>query len=86
MIFHFGNYKKNPLLFFFQRKSEIPDGIIIGYPFYNTLQRFFIIRIFPVLHPAADQLAHHASEILVSGVGEEASGVGEHADEVSKAA
>lgn len=68
MIFHLGNYKENPLLFFFQRKSEIPDSIIIGYPFYNTLQRFFIIGIFPVLHPAADELTQNPAEIFMPGI------------------
>ena len=71
-----------PLLFFFQRKSEIPDSIIIGYPFYNTLQRFFIIGIFPVLHPAADELTQNPAEVFMPGLRQEAPGIRKHSDEI----
>ena len=71
---------------FLQIKSEIPDSIVVADALDDILQCFLVVRILAVLYPAAYQLTHDAAEVLVAGVRKEASGVGEHANEVAKAA
>ena len=40
---------------------------------------------YSVLDPAANKAAEYAAEVLMSGVGQEASGVCKHADKVAQA-
>ena len=69
-----------------QVESEIFYGIIVADAFYNLPERFLIVGILAVLDPSAQQFAHNPAEIFVPGVGEEASGVRQHSDEVPQAA
>ena len=67
-------------------KTKVLHGIVIGNPFNNLFQRLLIIRILSVIYPAAYKLTENSSEILMSRVRYEASGVGQHTDEVAEAA
>ena len=42
----------------------------------NILQSLGVVGIHTVIHPTADQVTQNATEVLVTGVGDEAAGVG----------
>lgn len=57
---------------------------MIGNVLYHFSKELHVCRIFPVFYPGADKVTEDSAEILVSGVGEEASRIGQHADEVGE--
>ena len=65
---------------------EVPLRIPEANTFYNGQKGLFIIWKLAVFHPAADQIAEDASEVLVPGVAEEAARVSQHTDESRKIA
>ena len=69
-----------------QGELKVVLCVIVRDVFNNFRKSLVIRREFPVLYPAADQVAQDTSEVFMSGVGQEASGVGQHADEVAQAA
>ena len=56
-------------------KLKIVSGIIITDSFDDLLQIFVIIRILSILYTVADETAENSSEILVSWIGNKASGI-----------
>ena len=58
-----------------QTETEIGYRIIIRNTFHDLLQGFSVCRIFSVLYPAADEITEDPPEILMSGVGQKASGI-----------
>ena len=52
---------------------------------YQLLKVIEVLRILSVLDPCADLVAEDAAEVFVAREGEEASGVGQHTDEVAEA-
>ena len=49
-------------------------------------QSIVICREFTTLYPVTDQVAQDTTEVLVSGVGQEASGIGQHSNESGQVA
>jgi len=48
---------------------KISFRIVITYIFYEFAEGFFIIRVFPVFNPLADQIAKNSPEIFMAGIG-----------------
>ena len=71
-------------LYLIQINHEIPHRIVVGDILHDFGEGIHIRRKFPVLHQLANQLAQDAAEILMSGVGEEASGIREHSNETGE--
>ena len=65
-------------------KAEIILCIIIRDILYHTPQSLFICRILSIFYPAANEITHDSSEILMSCIGQKASRIGEHSNEIAK--
>lgn len=61
-----------------QGELKVVLCVIVRDVFNNFRKSLVIRREFPVLYPAADQVAQDTSEVFMSGVGQEASGIGQH--------
>ena len=60
-------------------------GVAVGNPFHQLAdESHFAGRQFAVHHVGADQVAQDAAEVFVTGVGEEASGVSQHAHKAAQ--
>ena len=66
------------LIILCQRELEISLSVVVGDIGYDLGQSIVICREFTTLYPVTDQVAQDTAEILMSGVGQEASGVGQH--------
>ena len=64
-------------------KSEVEVilSVIVADAAYYLVKAFVILGIFAVLDPLSYKVAEDTSEVLVSGVGNEAAAVGEHSHE-----
>ena len=60
--------------------------VVKGDTLHNFLQAGFDVGVFAVFHPIADEVAHDPAEIVVPGVAEEGTGIGEHTDEIAQQA
>ena len=65
---------------------EVALAVVGGDVLNHLAQSLDVSGILAVLNPAADQVAHNAAEVLVTGIGQEGTGVGQHADEVAQQA
>ena len=66
--------------------AEVTLCVVGGDVLNHLAQGLHVSGILTVLDPGADQVAHNAAEVLVTGVGQEGTGVGQHADEVAQQA
>ena len=64
-------------------QTEVAFGVIEADAFNDFLQAGFDIGILTVFYPRADKITHNPAEIVMPGVAEEGTGVGEHADKVA---
>jgi len=64
-----------------QRELEVSLCVIVRNIGYNLGQSIVICRELAAFYPVTDQVAQDTAEILMSGVGQEASGVGQHSYE-----
>ena len=67
-------------------KFEVVLCVVVRNIFYNLGENAVILGEFSVFHPVAKEIAEDASEVFVSGVGQEASGVCQHSDEAGQIA
>lgn len=65
-------------------EMKILFGIFITDIFDNTAKSGIVWRVFPILHQSADKITENPPKIVMSCIGEKTSGVGQHADKVSK--
>ena len=63
---------------------KIAFCVIIADSRNNVLEGFGIVGVKSVFHPTADKIAEYTTEVFVTGVGDEASGVGKHSDEATE--
>src|SRR5699024_9570372 len=52
--------------------------------FYDGLQHLFVIRIFSVLNPFADQITSDTAEIFMTEIGKETAGIGQHSNKLTQ--
>ena len=69
-----------------QREFEVSLGIVVRDVSYDLGQSVVICRELTALYPVTDQVAQDTTEVLMSGVGQEASGVGQHTHESGQVA
>ena len=62
-------------------KLKICFSVIAADVLNHFAQIVHICRVFSVFHQHSDLIAENSAEILMSGEGEEASGIGQHTDE-----
>ena len=74
------------LIILCQRELEISLSVVVGDIGYDLGQSIVICREFTTLYPVTDQVAQDTTEVLVSGVGQEASGIGQHSNESGQVA
>lgn len=67
-------------------KLKIVLRVVIGDILYNLGENVIIFGEFSVFHPVADEIAEDASEVFVSCVGQETSGVCQHTHESGEVA
>ena len=60
---------------------KIPLCVGIADVFNNGAQCGFVMGVFPVFDPTADQITEDAAEVFMPGVAEKAAGIGKHTDE-----
>lgn len=60
----------------FSWKTEEMDGVVITNIRHYFFEERFVFRIFAIFHNFADEIAQNAAEILVTGIRQEASGIG----------
>ena len=65
-------------------KFEVVLCVVVRNIFYNLGENAVILGEFSVFHPVAKEIAEDASEVFVSGVGQEASGICQHTDKTGK--
>lgn len=65
-------------------KSEISLSVVVRNILYDLGQSLIILRELPVFHPVSDHIAENPAEVLMSRVGQEASGVCQHPDKTGK--
>ena len=61
--------------------AEIGHGVVVANILYNLADEGHIVRHLTLLHHIAEIVAKNAAEVMVTGVGEERTAVGEHTDE-----
>ena len=64
-----------------RKSQEIRNSIVVADIFHHLFQKLQVCRVLPVFHPVSDLIAENPAEIFVAREGEEAAGVGQHADE-----
>lgn len=64
-----------------RKSQEIRNRIVVADIFHHLFQKLQVRRVLPVFHPVSDLIAENPAEIFVAREGEEAAGVGQHADE-----
>lgn len=67
-----------------QRELEVSLRVVVGDILHDLTENVVILGELSVLYPVADEIAEDSAEILMSGVRQEASGVGQHADEAGE--
>ena len=64
-----------------RKSQEIRNRIVVADIFHHLFQKLQVRRVLPVFHPVSDLIAENPAEIFVAREGEEAAGVGQHANE-----
>ena len=65
-------------------KFEISLCVVVGNILYNFGKSIVVLREFSVLYPVSNHIAENTTEVLMSCIRQEASGIGQHADETGK--
>ena len=68
----------------FGSDSEVALCVVAADALHDLLQGSLVVRIFAVLYPLTDQVAHDAAEVVVTGVGEEGAGIRQHSDKIAE--
>lgn len=63
-------------------EPEVFLRILIGDTADNTINQSLIVRILAILDPSTDHLTEDATEVVMTGIGEETAGVRQHTDEM----
>lgn len=72
------------LLALLEIEAEVLHSVVEGDTLYDFGQGLLVVRILTVLYPLSDQIAEDTTEVVVTSVGEEGAGVGQHTVEVSE--
>ncbi len=75
-----------PAYFLLGGEGEVFPGVVAGDAGHDFAEDVVILGEAAVLHPFAQQAAENAAEILVAGIGEEGTAVGQHAHEARQVA
>ena len=67
--------------YLFEQKTKIVHAVVVANIPNDLSEDIVILRELTVLYPGAQQIAQDPAEILMSGVGQEGSGVRQHAHE-----
>ena len=67
-------------------KTEVALCVVEADAFHDLLEGGIDVGVLTVFYPVTDEVAHNATEIVVTGVTQEGAGVGKHADEITQQA
>ena len=67
-----------------QVKAKVADRVVVANVAHDGSQQLHVSRILALLDPLADHAAQHATEVLMTRVGQEGAGIGKHAHKVAQ--
>ena len=68
----------------FRLQAEVTDSVAVADALNDLLKRSVSVGILTVFHPVAHQITQNPAEVVMTGIAQERTGVGQHTDKVAK--